>query len=132
MKKDTYRVISFSMYDFMKILHITDKKKQLKFKIRLITGECSTKTNLSIYRINVEESEQKKFKYLKTAVICKFKKFGLTEDNFDLYWQDSDGYSIIISDNDDLALALEELDGPLYELIACLNTMITEGKLIRF
>ena len=116
----------------MNILHITDKKNQLKFRIRLIKEECSNKTNLSACRINVEDSEQNKVQYLKTALICKFKKFGLTKDNFDLYWQDSDGYSIIISDNDDLALALEELDGPLYELLACLNTMITNGKLLRF
>ena len=120
------------MYDFMKILHITDKKKQLKFKIRLTKGECSTKTNLSIYRINVEDSEQNKFKYLKTAVICKFKKFGLTNDNFELYWQDKDGDSITISDDDDLALALEELNGPLYELLDCLNTMIDDGKILMF
>ena len=116
----------------MNILHISDKKKQLKFRIRLIKEDFSTKTNLSACRINVEDSEQNKFQYLKTALICKFKKFGLTKDNFDLYWQDSDSYSIIISDNDDLALALEELDGPLYELLACLNTMITNGKLLRF
>ena len=116
----------------MNILHITGKQKQLKFKVRLIKVEHSNKTNLSAFRINVEESEQNKFKYLKTALICKYKKFGLTKDNFDLYWQDSDSDSIIISDNDDLALALEELDGPLYELLACLNTMITDGKLLRF
>ena len=116
----------------MKILHFTDKKKQLKFKIRIIKRECLTKTNLSIYRINVEDSEQNKFKYLKTAVICKFKKYGITNDNFELYWQDSDGDSITISDDDDLALALEELDGPIYELLACLNTISTDGKLFRF
>ena len=116
----------------MNILHITDKQKQLKFKVRLIKVEHSNKTNLSAFRINVEESEQNKFKYLKTALICKYKKFGLTKDNFDLYWQDSDGDSIFISDNDDLTLALEELNGPIYELLACLNTMITDGKLLRF
>ena len=116
----------------MNILHITDKKNQLKFRIRLIKEDCSTKTNLSACRIYVEDSDQNKFHYLKTALICKFKKFGLTKDNFDLYWQDSDGYYIIISDNDDLALALEEMDGPLYELFACLNTMISDGKLLRF
>ena len=116
----------------MNILNITDKKKLLKFRITLIKEEYSNKTNLSTCRINVEDSEQNKFQCLKSALICKFKKFGLTKDNFDLYWQDSDGYSIIISDNDDLALALEELDGPLYELLACLNTMTTDGKLLRF
>ena len=116
----------------MSILHITDKQKQLKFKVRLIKEEHSYKTNLSACRINVEDSEPNKFQYLQTALICKFKKFGLTKDNFDLYWQDNDGDSIIISDNCDLALALEELDGPLYELLACLNIMITDGKLLRF
>ena len=116
----------------MNILHISDKKKQLKFRIRLIKEECSNKTNLSACRINIEYTELNKFQYLQTALICKFKKFDLTKDNFDLYWQDSDGDSIIISDNDDLALALEELDGPIYELIACLYTIITDGKLFRF
>ena len=116
----------------MNSLHITDKQKQLKFKVRLIKVERSNKTNLSACRINVEDSEQNSFQYLQTALICKFKKFGLTNDNFDLYWEDSDGDSIIISDNHDLALALEELNGPLYELLACLNTMTTDGKLLRF
>ena len=116
----------------MNNLYITDNQKQLKFKVRLIKEENSNKTNLSACRINVEDSEQNKFQYLETALICKFKKFGLTKDNFDLYWQDSDGDLILISDNDDLALALEELDGPLYELLTSLNTMITDGKLLRF
>ena len=116
----------------MNILHITDMKNQLKFRIRLIKEECSNKTNLSACRINVEDSEQNKFQYLQTALICKFKKFGLTNDNFEFYWQDSDGDFITISDDDDLALALEELNGPIYELLACLNTMATDGKLLRF
>ena len=54
--------------------------------------------------------------------------FGLAEENFAIYWQDSDGEFIIIIDNDDLSLALEELDGPMYELLVCLNATITNGK----
>ena len=103
----------------------------MKFEIRLNKKECSSETNLSVCRINVEELEQNKFEYLKTAVITKLKMFGITENNFSLYWQDSDGEYIIITDNDDLSLALEELNGPIYELIACLNTMITNGKKLR-
>ena len=103
----------------MNILYITDNKKQLKFKVRLIKEENSNKTNVSAFRINVEDSEQNKFQYLETALICKFKKFGLTNDNFELYWQDSDGDSIIISDNDDLALST--IDG--YQLIFILSVL---------
>ena len=102
-------------------------RNRLKFKIRL-KKEKLTETNLSVCRVNVGESQQNKFEYLKNAVFTKFKMFGLTEDNFALYWQDSDGEFIIIADNDDLSLALEELDGPMYELIVCMNAMNTNGK----
>ena len=104
----------------------------MKFKIRLKAGECSNETNLSACRVNVEESEENKLEFLTTTVISKFKNFGLTEDNFDLYWQDSDGDSNIISDNDDLLLAHEELNGPLYEIIACLNSIVSDGIISKF
>ena len=109
-------------------MYTIGKRNQLKFKIRLKREECLTETNLSVCRINIEESEQNKFEYLKNAIISKFKMFGLAEENFAIYWQDSDGEFIIIIDNDDLSLALEELDGPMYELLVCLNATITNGK----
>jgi len=80
-------------------------------------------------RVIVDESEQYKLKILKTAVISKFKKFGLTKDNCNFFLQESNGDSIIISDNDDLLLALENLNGPQYELIASLNSMVADGSI---
>ena len=102
--------------------------KQLSFKIKLKRNLSSTESYLSACRIIVKDPGESKLEYLKTTVISKFKKFHLTEDNFDLYWEDSDGDTIIIADNDDLSLALQELHGPKYELLACLHTMDTDGK----
>ena len=102
--------------------------KRLNFKIKLKRGVSSAEPNLSACRIIVEELEENKLEYLKTTIISKFKKFTLTEDNFELYWEDSDGDAIIIADNRDLSLALKELLGPIYELLACLNAMDTDGK----
>ena len=100
----------------------------MNFKIKLIRNLSSTESYLSACRIIVKNLEENKLEYLKTTVISKFKKFHLTEENFDLYWEDSDGDTIIIADDDDLSLALQELHGPKYELLACLNAMDTDSK----
>lgn len=103
----------------------------MKFKIKLKRGECSTESNISAYRVNVECSQENKFELLKASAISKFQNFGITKDDFNIYWEDSDGDFINIADEDDLSLALEEMSGPIYELIACLKAMDNEGMFSR-
>ena len=103
----------------------------MKFKIKLKKGECSTESNISACRINVECSQENKFELLKASVINKFQNLGITKDNFEIYWEDNDGDFIIIADEDDLSLALEEMNGPIYELIACLKAIDNEGMFSR-
>ena len=99
----------------------------MKFKIKLKEGECSTESNITACRINLEPSKQNKYEFLKASIIRKFQSYGISDDNFDVYWEDSDRDFIIIADNDDLSLALEEMSGPLYELIALLKTKDNVG-----
>ena len=70
-----------------------------------------------------------KLETLRAGAIKKFKNCGLTGDNFDFYWQDTDGDLTIIVDNDDLSVALTEQKGQLYVLFACLHSINSiEGK----
>ena len=110
------------------ILFKIGKQKHLKFKIKLTKGACSNEPNVSICRINVDDSEDDKLEFLRSAIAKKFKGFDVTKENFDLYWQDEEGDFIIISDNDDLSLALEEMTGQLYELFACFKAKDAKCK----
>ena len=110
------------------ILFEIGQQKHLKFKIKLTKGACSTEPNISICRINVDDSEEDNLEFLRSAIAKKFKSYYVTKDNFDLYWQDEEGDFVLISDNDDLSLALEEMTGQLYEVFACFKEQNAKGK----
>lgn len=69
-----------------------------------------------------------KFNNLKTAAIDKLQGFGLTKNNFVLFWQDDAKSYNIVKDDEDLDLALEELKTPLVELIASPKETEPKGK----
>ena len=102
----------------------------MKFKIILKKEIHSTQANLASCRLKLDEGEVDKFEHLKSVVIIKFKNFGVVKDNFDLFWKDDAGDFNIIMDNDDLLEALEELNGPLYELVACIQSKEHKGNKI--
>ena len=48
--------------------------------------------------------------------------------NFDLFWKDEKGEFMIITDNVDVSVALQKLDGPLYEIHAFLQSKGNENQ----
>ena len=125
-------------FNIVSILKIFDnlvtigEKDNLKFKIILKKELQSTEPNLASCRIKLDACENDKFEVLKSLVIDKFTTFGIVKDNFDIFWHDDQGDNNIIKNDDDLLEALEELKGPLYELIACFQSKVDEGKIKTF
>ena len=103
-------------------------EQKINFKIILKKEDPSTQVNVATCRFKLNVSDEDKFEALKNVVTKKFESFGITRDNFRLYWKEKNGDFTIMADNDDVSMALDELDGPLYELIACLRTEETSWK----
>ena len=115
----------------------------MKFKIIWKNTLQSKLPNIASCRIRLDVSLTNKLEELKSLVADKFKNFGFfrfyargfryrVRDNFDLFWQDEEGDHNVIMDNDDLLEALDELNGPLYELIACIHSKSNKGKYMNY
>ena len=65
---------------------------------------------------------------MENLIMNKFRNFGIMKGNFELFWHDDKDDFNVIQDNGDLSEALEELDGPVYELIACFLSKGNQGK----
>ena len=100
----------------------------IKFIVKLRKQAQSNDSILPSCRIRLNACETDILQELKTSVITKFNGFGLTQNNFDVYWHDSDGNFTIIADDDDLSDAIEELNGPWIELIASFKSIFSHGK----
>ena len=72
--------------------------------------------------MELNASESNKLDKLRDGVIRKFKRFGITGNNFDLYWQDRDGDHIVITENEDLSLSIRDFGGQSFEILACLHS----------
>ena len=106
------------------------QKNQLKFKMILTKELQSTQSNLPSFRIKLEADTKNKFQELKNIAINKFNAFGILKDNFDIFWQDEECDFNIITDEDNLLEALEELNGPLYKLFLLLQSRDNLGEYI--
>ena len=100
----------------------------LKFKVKSREQAQSNDSSLPICRIRLNACETDMLQALKTSVITKFDCFGLTQNNFDVYWHDSEDNFTIIADDDDLSDAIEELNGPWFDLIACFKSIFSHAK----
>ena len=97
----------------------------------ILTKELqSTQSNLPSFRIKLEADTKNKFQELKNIAINKFNAFGILKDNFDIFWQDEECDFNIITDEDNLLEALEELNGPLYKLFLLLQSRDNLGEYI--
>lgn len=108
------------------------EQNKIKFKIILKKEIDTAQANIASCRLKLDLNEVDKFKHLRSAVVIKFKKFGVFKDNFELFWKDQDDDYNIIMDNDDLLNALEEINGPLYEVIACIQSQEKQGNLVNY
>ena len=108
------------------------EQNKIKFKIILKKEIDTAQANIASCRLKLDLSEVDKLKHLRSAVIIKFKKFGVVKDNFDLFWKDQDDDYNIIMDNEDLLNALEEIKEPLYEVIACIQSQEKQGNLVNY
>ena len=71
-----------------------------------------------------------KFETIENMITNKLQSFGVMKGNFELFWQDDKGDFNVIKDNDDLSQALDELNVPLFELIACFLSKGNQGEKI--
>ena len=111
---------------------ITEKDlvTQMKLKIVLKNDVQSTQPNLASCRIKLDATEKNKFETIENMITNKLQGFGVMKGNFGLFWQDDKGDFNVIKDNDDLSEALDESNGPLYELIACFLPKGNQGEKI--
>ena len=64
----------------------------------------------------MERNDPTLFSDLQNAIRNEFQDVGPSKPDFSILWRDKDDDWVLINSNEDLLMALEEQDGPLYKL----------------
>ena len=85
---------------------------------------------LAIRRINVVGSRSTLFCDLMREVMNEFSNLGISKHSFGLYWKDVDADVLGIENTAGLLIALEDMEGPVYDVIAQLQNDEDNGRFI--
>jgi hypothetical protein len=87
---------------------------------------------VSVRRLNITGTDAKLFDLLQNAMMSNWKDLGLTRKKIDMFWKDTEEDLIGISNNEDLLIALEEVQCDTNTLFAVIKEKNIKGKLIIF
>ena len=85
---------------------------------------------LAIRRINVVGSQSTLFCDLMREVMSEFSNLGISKNSLGLYWEDVDADVLGIENTAGLLIALEDMEGPVYDVIAQLQNDDDDGRFI--
>jgi hypothetical protein len=83
---------------------------------------------VSVSRINITGTDAALFDLLQNALMKNWKNMGLSGKKIDLLWKDDEEDLIGISNNDDLLVALDDMQCNTYTLFAVMKENENDGK----
>jgi len=83
----------------------------VSYKVSLITANQDTE----VRRISVSKNVDNSLTYLRGKLLTEFPT--LKETKFSVFWTDDEGDVVSITSEEDLNIALAELEGPIYKII---------------
>ena len=106
----------------------------VKFKVILYKNgnESLLGEKVSATRVNITGTDAKLFDLLQKEMVNKWKDLGLSRNKIDIFWKDEEEDLIGISNNQDLLIALQEVQCDTYTLFAVIEEKKNKGKLIIF
>jgi len=106
----------------------------VKFKVILYKdgNESSLGEKVSATRVNITGTDSKLFDLLQKEMVNKWNDLGLSRNKIDMFWKDEEEDLIGISNNQDLLIALQEVQCDTYTLFAVIKEKKNKGKLIIF
>ena len=85
---------------------------------------------VAIRRINIDGPEVTMFCNLTGGLMNELNDLGVSENAFNMYWEDGESHLIRIGNNNDLLVALENMKGPVYKIIVELGKDEDSGRFI--
>ena len=70
---------------------------------------------------SMKRNDETFFDDFKKLLIREFKDYGVSKNNYNIFWKDKDDHWVRVTNNDGFVLAMDKIDGPEYKLIAQLE-----------
>ena len=85
-------------------------------------------SKVGIKRFKVQSNKASLFVDLKNELVSGFKELQEPNTTFRIFWRDDENDWIRIENSNDLQIAMDDMDKPVYKLCVCFENVGTDGK----